>query len=461
MRKTVVGDVDAGVLRFTAGEDCALDAALIEADCIGTAAHVAALAAAPVRPPLLAAREARRVTAELVNIMRRARAGRFRIRIEDQDVHLAVERALTRRLGDLGRKVHAGRSRNDQVATDLRLYGRDQLIGVMGETASLARALAVMGRRNEMLPMAGRTHMRPAMPGSVGLWASAHAESLLDDAVALRAAYDVNDASPLGSAAGYGSPLELDRKRTARRLGFRRAHANVLYASNSRGKCEAAILSALAQVMLSLSRLAEDLVLYSAPEFGYFELPAGFCTGSSIMPQKSNPDVPELVRAKAARVLACAAAAASVVKSLPSGYHRDLQETKDPFLTGLRETRACLRVMLPLIRGLRPCRKALLAGFAPGVFAADRALELVLRGVPFRAAYRRVKADLAALEARDPREAVALRMRRGTARIDFADLRRRESALRRFAATERRRRDRAVSRLLGTEYPSLAGRARA
>ena len=253
----------------------------------------------PVKPPVLSPADCKKVIAALKNIIAQAKKGAFKITLADQDVHLAVERTLTAKLGDLGKKVHTGRSRNDQVAVDLRLYAKEQILCAIGEAAALAAALLDFAKKHAADPMVGRTHMQPAMPSSVGLWASAHAESLLDDVALLMAAYELNDQCPLGSAASYGVPLPIDRQLVSDLLGFSRPVHNVLYANNARGKMESVILLAMGQVMLTLSRLAQDLILFTMPEFGYFTLPAAFCTGSSIMPQKRNPDVLELVRGKA------------------------------------------------------------------------------------------------------------------------------------------------------------------
>ncbi|NCC53095.1 MAG: argininosuccinate lyase, partial [Spartobacteria bacterium] len=383
-QQTTVGQIDAEVLAYTAGRDAELDRALIEADCLGSAAHVTMLSRIPVQPPLFSASECKAVIAELVAILKEARNGAFKITVRDQDVHLAVERTLTRKLGVLGKRIHTGRSRNDQVAVDLRLYARTQLIDAVREAADLADSLVKFARRHADIPMVGRTHLQPAMPSSVALWATAHAESLLEDVMMLINAYELNDQCPLGAAASYGVPLPLDREMTAALLGFSRPCQNVLYAVTARGKMESIILSALSQVMLTLSRLAEDMILYSMPEFGYFTLPKEYCTGSSIMPQKNNPDVPELVRARASRVLADMMAVFSVVKSLPSGYNRDVQETKEPLMTGMDTTRASLRIMGRLTQGLKANRKNLCAAFTPEVFATDRAIELVAGGMPFR-----------------------------------------------------------------------------
>ena len=275
-----------------------------------------------------------------------------------------------------------------------RLYAKVRLQEAIGAAAWLARMLVALAQRHEKAPMVGRTHMQPAMPSSVGLWASAWAESLLDDIQLLQTAYDLNNRSPLGSAASYGVPVPIDRQLTSDLLGFARPVHNVLHANQTRGKLEAIILSALGQVMLTLSRLAQDLIIFSMPEFGYFRIPAEFTTGSSIMPQKRNPDVLELLRAKAAKVLSHAHFVAEIVRASPSGYNRDLQEAKEPFLDGFELTIRSLRILAPLMAGLEVDEAALRAAFTPDVFATDRALELVAAGRPFRDAYHEVKAHL-------------------------------------------------------------------
>ena len=456
VRGTIVGRVDAEVLRFTAGEDTVLDLVLAEPDCIGSAAHVTMLSRLPASSRPFTPRQAQRVIAELVRVMRQVRRGAFAISERDQDVHLAVERVLTRRLGDLGRRVHTARSRNDQVAVDLRLYAKEQLLGVIDEAMQLADVLLRFARRHAALPMVGRTHQQPAMPGSVGLWASAHAESLLDDAILLTSAFRLNDRCPLGSAAGYGVPLPIDRELTSRLLGFEAPHHNVLYASNARGKCESALLAAMGQVMLTLSRLAEDLIFYALPEIGYFSLPTAYCTGSSIMPQKRNPDVLELVRARSARVLGAASTVAAIVRGLPGGYNRDLQETKSLFIEGFETTRACLRIMAALGREVNVHRAALKRGFTPQVFATDRALELVREGWSFRDAYDHVRSHVGELEEGDPVRALKAKTHLGApAGLDFAALQSRARETRAFVRKARGCYHRAVRRLLGVPYPEL------
>lgn len=453
-KHTMIGTIRADVLAYTAGKDAELDACLVDADCIGSAAHVTMLAGLPLRPRIFSARDNARIVTELVRIMRRARKGAFKITLQDQDVHLAVEQELTRRLGELGRRIHAGRSRNDQVAVDLRLFAKEQLLAVIEEASALGAELLSQARRNHGVPMVGRTHLQPAMPSSVGLWASAYTEDLLDDVRLLKGAYDLNDQCPLGSAAGYGVPLPLDRQKASDLLGFRRPMHNVLHAGNSRGKMESVILSALSQVMITLSRLAEDLMLFTMPEFGYFSLPPDMCTGSSIMPQKNNPDVLELVRARASRVMACAQSVMDIVKGLPSGYNRDLQEAKEPFMLGLTMTRASLRIMASLVAGLKVNREALRRGFTPAVFATDHALSLVTRGMPFRDAYNYVKQHLDELAGFDPVKAIALKTHLGaTAGLDFAGMTRQLAAERAFVSSEKRRFFKTISRLLRVSYP--------
>jgi argininosuccinate lyase len=447
---TLIGKIHPDVLAFTVGQDPVLDLELAEWDCLGTAAHVATLARLRVRPPVIRPSEARRVLGALAEIRDEARAGRMVITGADQDVHLAVERLLTTRLGDVGRRVHTGRSRNDQVAVDIRLHARENLSALELETADLASELLRFARRHAHLPMVGRTHLQPAMPSSVGLWAAGYAEALLDDLLTVEAAYAYADRCPLGSAAGYGVPLPLDRAFTARALGFATPHHNVIYASNARGKCEAIVLGALGQVMLTLSRFAEDLILYSMPEFGYFVLPPELCTGSSIMPQKYNPDVLELIRAKTACVLGLGATACGIVKGLAGGYNRDLQETKALYLDGLRTTRASLRILRLLALSLAVRPERLRAGFTPGVFATDRALQLVAEGMPFRDAYRQVRGSLDELVAIDPKAALAAKTNgRGTADVDFAPLRRRVAEVQRHTRRRQGATHRAFARLLG------------
>ncbi len=453
-QKTTVGIINNEVLAFTAGRDVELDHALITVDCIGTAAHVAMLSKMPEEPKLVTEAECKQVVEGLVEIIGLAQRNEFEIKLADQDVHLAVERTLTKKLGDLGKKIHTCRSRNDQVAVDLRLYAKEQILQTLEEAAALVATLVSFGKKHEAVPMVGRTHMQPGMPSSVGLWATAHAESLLDDCVALINAYELNNQCPLGSAASYGVPLPIDRQLVSDLLGFSRPVHNVLYANNSRGKMEGIVLSAMSQVMLTLSRLAQDFMLFTMPEFGYFKLPAEFCTGSSIMPQKQNPDVCELVRAKATRVKAAELGVYDLIKGSPTGYNRDLQEAKELFMEGVATTRACLRILAPMVKATEVGEKALVAGFTPDVFATDRALELVGEGMPFRDAYQHIKENLQELENIDPVEAIKRKTHLGAPLgLDWEYFKARTDAVEETVREERKAFKKAITELLGVEYP--------
>ena len=395
--------------RFTVGEDPRLDLALVGADCLASMAHAAMLE----KIGILSAAELAGLREGLSEIIRLNAAGRFRIETAEEDCHTAIENFLVARLGEAGKKIHTGRSRNDQVIAALRLYSRAFLLEFQRAAQGLVGTLLEFARLQERVPMPGRTHMQPAMPSSVGLWAAAYAEELLDDLALAWAAYELNDACPLGSAASYGVPLPLDREMVADLLAFSRVQNNVLAANNSRGKTESVILDAVEQVMLTLSRLAQDLILFSMPEFRYFTLPEELCAGSSIMPQKRNPDLLELVRAKAAAVSARSVQLKSILRAMPSGYNRDLQETKGAFMEGCADGLASVQVVDLLVGRLGVDEGRLLKGFTPEIFAADRALQLAAAGTPFRDAYRQVAEDLAALEGLDPREAIARKKHTG------------------------------------------------
>ena len=412
-----------------------LDLELAKWDCMGTAAHVTMLSEMKgLRRPVVTKAEAAKVRRELANVVELSEAGKFTIREDDQDVHMAVERMLTERLGDLGKKIHTGRSRNDQVAVDVRLHMKSEILAVEREVADLAAALAQLGFAVGAVPLVGRTHLQPAMPSTVEMWATGHAEMALDQVENLEAAYRLADLNPLGSAAGYGVPLPLDRARTTALLGFSRTLHNCFGASMARGECEASLLSALAQLMCVLSRLAEDLILFSMPEFAYFRLPRAYCTGSSIMPQKYNPDVLELVRGKTAQVIGLSTAALSLLHAMPGGYNRDLQDAKLLYMKGLSTTRTTLRILAKLVAGVEVDAAACRAAFTPGVFATDVALRKVAAGTPWRDAYHEVRDHLELLGAEDCDAAVKAKRHEGTCLgIDRALYRQRIASVRKSA----------------------------
>jgi len=384
------GGIDRRIEKFTVGSDPELDLELVEYDCRASIAHARMLRTIGI----LSAVESRQLAAELGKIITLNREKQFRIRVEEEDCHTAIENHLVRRLGATGKKIHAGRSRNDQVLTAIRLYSKDRLNHIKDSLGRLMGNLNRMSRKYRNAPIPGYTHSRKAMPYSVGRYFRAFEDAFKDDLLLLESAGRINDQNPLGSAAGFGTSLELNRDLTTRLLGFRKTQENELYAQNSRGKFESIILFALSQVMLDLQRLAADLVLFSMEEFGFFHLPEEFCTGSSIMPQKRNPDVLELVRANFAVVHSGYLRVMEILKGLPSGYHRDLQLTKEPLIRGFRETLTTIEIMCLVLAGLKvnedTCRQAC----TDEIYAADRAHELVRKGAAFRDAYRAVARKL-------------------------------------------------------------------
>ncbi len=398
-------ELEKGIEKFTVGEDYLLDYELVEADVLGSIAHATMLA----KIGIIDAAELRKVRAALLDILKTHEKGEFKIKPEDEDVHTAVENKLTEALGDLGKKIHTGRSRNDQVLADLRIYAKKKLLDVEQAAIGLASALVKLADESKDVPIPGRTHTQLAMPSSIGLWAGAYAESLLDDLDVIKAAYALNDQCPLGSAASYGVALPIDRQTVSTMLGFKKVQNNVLYANNSRGKVESVILAALSQVEIDLSKMAGDLIMFSIPEFGYFSLPEKYCTGSSMMPNKKNPDVLELVRAKANKVLAGYYQVVNTIKDLPSGYNRDFQETKAPLIDGLALTEVSLRVCALVVSGLKVNKDACIKACtgAPEIFATDKAVELAAGGIPWRDAYLKMAEGLKDMKALKAEEVVA------------------------------------------------------
>jgi len=375
--------LDRQVEEFTVGEDFRLDLKLVPYDCRGSIAHARMLGRAGV----LAEGEVLALVEELERIMALAIRGEFEILREQEDCHTAIEAHLTAALGKTGGKVHTGRSRNDQVLTALRLYCKAEL-ALLGEAASgFVDAVRNLVRRNGNTPLPGYTHTRKAMPSSVRLWGSAFVDSMKDNLRLVAVATRLVDQCPLGTGAGYGVPLKLDRKGAAAELGFSKVQRNPVYAQLSRGKFEATVLHAATQVMYDLNRAASDLILFTLPELGYFTLPARFTTGSSIMPQKRNPDVLELVRARYHVACTCEAQVKALAGNLISGYHRDLQLTKEPLMRGLDSARACAVIMALVVEGLEVDEERCRAAMSEELFATAEVYRLVEQGVPFRDAY--------------------------------------------------------------------------
>jgi argininosuccinate lyase len=390
--------LDQLVEAFMTGDDPLLDHALIPYDCLGSIAHAKMLAKIGILTPA----ECQKLTEALATVMEEAQTGRFSIQPEEEDVHTAVENRLTSADELLGKKLHTARSRNDQVLLDMRLYSREQLLTLMDQLLQTATLLCHFAQQQHAVPIPGRTHFQRAMPSSMGLWAGAIAESLIDDMQLLKTAYQLCDQCPLGSAASYGVSLPIDRQYTSDLLGFSKVQNNVLYANNSRGKFEAVILAALVQVMHDLSKACSDIIVYCTPEFGYVCLPEKFCPGSSLMPQKRNPCPLELIRAKSAIMQGLLLQVLEITRSLPSGYHRDFQETKRPLMQGCDLALTCLKVFRQVFSGIEVQPETCLKAFSPELFATDRVLQLVQKGVPFRTAYKCVAQDLASTEMEDP-----------------------------------------------------------
>ncbi len=375
--------LDPLVEAYTVGNDPEMDMQLLPYEIYGSLAHAAGLCRIGVLSPeeFKAARQALR--ALLV------RPAEFKISREQEDIHTAVEQHLTAALGDVGAKIHAGRSRNDQVQADLRLFLMDRLLRIHGLACEAARSWAVFGKRHEAVLMPGYTHLQRAMPTTVGHWAASHAEALLENARLVRHALEEVDASPLGSAAGYGAHLPVDRAYVAKLMGFSRVQRNTLRVQTSRPRVEAVVLSALTVLARDLGVLASDLCLYATAEFGFISLPEAYTTGSSLMPQKRNPDVLELTRGRAAlfpgwlqQVLA--------VGQLPSGYHRDYQLTKAPLFDAVKSATLMLEMLERLPATLKVDEARCRAAVTEDMLSTAKALGLVEKGVPFREAYRQV-----------------------------------------------------------------------
>jgi argininosuccinate lyase len=380
--------LDERVLRYTAGEDHRLDARLVPYDVRASIAHAEMLGEAGLLP----AADVAAIRDGLAALAAAHAAGGWQIELGDEDVHTALERRLTAAIGEAGARLHLGRSRNDQVLAALRLYLRDEVTALAAGARAVAAALDELAAREAATPLTGYTHHQPAMPSSVPLWAGGFAAELRDDALGLAACLRRIDQNPLGSAAGYGVPLlPIDRESTRRRLGFAAVHEPVTAVQLSRGKAEAQVLFETALTLQDLGRLAADLVLWSSSELGFVSLPEAMTTGSSIMPQKRNPDVFELVRGRSATAQACLLEALAITAKLPSGYHRDLQLLKAPLFRGVDLARDTLDIMAAALGGVRfrPDRIRL----PPEIRATEEAYRLVLEeGLPFREAYRRVAA---------------------------------------------------------------------
>ena len=388
--KTV--QVNHDVETYTVGRDREMDMYLARYDVLGSLAHITMLQSID----LLTADELGQLTAALREIYTEIEDGKFEIEDDIEDVHSQVELMLTRRLGDVGKKIHSGRSRNDQVLVDLRLFIRSELESVVERVTALFKALIEQSERYKKVLMPGYTHLQVAMPSSFGLWFGAYAESLVDDLTVLQAAYKVTNRNPLGSAAGYGSSFPLNRTMTTRLLGFESLDYNVVYAQMGRGKTERIVAQALANVAATVTKLAFDACMYNSQNFGFIKLPDEFTTGSSIMPHKKNPDVFELTRAKCNKIQALPYEITLITNNLPSGYFRDLQMIKESFLPAFADLKNILTMVTAMVSQVKVNEQILEDSRYDLMFSVEEVNRLAKEGLPFRDAYKKVGLDIEA-----------------------------------------------------------------
>ena len=384
--------VNKDIERFTVGRDREMDLYLAKHDVLGSMAHITMLQSIG----LLTAAELEQLLAELKQIYALAERGEFVIEDGVEDVHSQVELMLTRKLGDVGKKIHSGRSRNDQVLLDLKLFTREQIKDIAEAVEQLFDVLIRQSGRYKDVLMPGYTHLQIAMPSSFGLWFGAYAESLVDDMMFLQAAFRMCNRNPLGSAAGYGSSFPLDRSMTTRLLGFDSMNYNVVYAQMGRGKMERNVAFALATIAGTLSKLAFDACLFNSQNFGFIKLPDECTTGSSIMPHKKNPDVFELTRAKCNKIQSLPQQIMMIANNLPSGYFRDLQIIKEVFLPAFQELKDCLQMTTYIMNAVKVNEHILDDDRYSLIFSVEEVNRLAREGMPFRDAYKKVGLDIEA-----------------------------------------------------------------
>ena len=371
---------------FTIGRDTEMDYFLAQFDVIGSLAHIKMLESIG----LLTVSELKLLTDELRAIYTEIKAGNFEIETGSEDVHSQIELMLTRKLGDTGKKIHSGRSRNDQVLLDLKLFARHEIKNIAEQVFQLFEILMAQSEKYKEVLMPGYTHLQVAMPSSFGLWFGAYAESLTDDMLLLQAAYRIADQNPLGSAAGYGSSFPLNRQMTTELLGFEAMNYNVIYAQMGRGKVEKIIAFALASIAGTLSKLAYDVCLFMSQNFNFVSLPDELTTGSSIMPHKKNPDVFELLRSHCNRIQSLPNQVLLMTNNLPSGYFRDLQLIKEQFVPSFSELGSCLSIACFAVSNLKINEKIMDDSRYENIYSVEEVNRMVVQGVPFREAYKRV-----------------------------------------------------------------------
>lgn len=378
------------VEKFTVGKDREMDLFLSRYDVLGSLAHIAMLASID----LLSKDELKILSRELKNIYSKIEKGEFVIQEGVEDVHSQVEFLLTEKLGDVGKKIHSGRSRNDQVLVDIKLFLREEIFQIVQETRNLFDLLIAQSEKHKAHLLPGYTHFQLAMPSSFGLWFGAYAESLIDDLITVQAAYRVVNKNPLGSAAGYGSSFPLNRTMTTNLLGFEDLNHNVVYAQMGRGKTERILASALSNIGSTLSKLSMDACLFMNQNFGFIKFPDELTTGSSIMPHKKNPDVFELIRARCNQLMALPNDIALMTGNLPSGYHRDMQLLKELLFPAIQTLKDCLKMMQLMLANIEIKSDILKDEKYKFLFSVEEVNKLVLGGMPFRDAYKKVGLDI-------------------------------------------------------------------
>ncbi len=383
-------DSNKRVETFTVGRDREMDLRLAEADILGSLAHTRMLQAVG----LMSDKDLSLVQKELKNLLKEVQKGKFTIDEGVEDVHSQVEFLLTERVGEAGKKIHSGRSRNDQVLVDLKIFLRSQIMEIVEETQELFSTLQTLAEKHKDVLMPGYTHLQIAMPSSFGLWFGAYAEGLVDDMHMMHAAWRVCNKNPLGSAAGYGSSFPLDRGMTTRLLGFEALNYNVVYAQMGRGKSERIMAQAMSSVAATLAKLAMDNTLFLNQNFGFISYPAELTTGSSIMPHKKNPDVWEIMRGKCNLIQALPGQIALMTTNLPSGYHRDLQLLKEVLFPAIADLRECISMAKYMLENISMKEDILSDSKYDYLFSVEVVNNMVLGGVPFREAYKRVGLDI-------------------------------------------------------------------
>jgi argininosuccinate lyase len=381
--------IDAELMDFMAGADIELDKHLFVYDIRASQAHIGGLKTIGI----LSQQEYQKLYACMGELKELYQKGQFKLDNSYEDGHSAIEFYLTEKLGDLGKKAHTGRSRNDQVLTCTRLFQKHKLQQIQELSKNLAGTVLDLAKQHKKTAMPGYTHLQRAMPNTVASWLAGFAESLIDDGYLLQSTINYIDCSPLGTAAGFGVPLDLPRAQVAKELGFERVQINPVYAQNSRGKFDLVVLQSLYQLMLNVRRFSWDLSLYMTAEFGFITLDKTHTTGSSIMPNKSNPDVVELMRASLS-IIEGSMAQIQALMSLPSGYQRDLQMSKEPMIKGILITMQVLKLMPGLIKALNFNTKIMQQAISPDMMATDQALAHVKAGTSFRDAYGQAKDEL-------------------------------------------------------------------